>query len=129
MPGVQSGKTWERNKYQWWEIYVKMKERKCPECQNSEFNIIESTTNRKGYRIVCSECGEKIDEIFKCVECNKSLSEDETKGYIKVYKDGQIEFYSVLCEKCKWEKGQEVEGQTFYTDATLYTKPTLPKDL
>ncbi|OIO80443.1 hypothetical protein AUJ84_03515 [Candidatus Pacearchaeota archaeon CG1_02_32_132] len=76
----------------------------CNKC-GWHFPLIEPMPNSEGhFKYSCSKCGEHIKHKLKCVICGKGQEEKEAKGFIKVYPDNQIEFYSVLCDECKEKK-------------------------
>jgi len=76
----------------------------CNKC-GEHFPLITQEPNSIGhFKYSCSRCGEHIKHKLRCVCCEKELIEEEAKGYIKVYPDNQIGFYSVLCEGCKKDK-------------------------
>ena len=78
-------------------------EHKCEKCGNDLRKIIRIGQDKK-VEIVCRDCKEVISSHFRCVECGKEIAEEDSKGYIKLYQDDQLEYYSILCEECKDKK-------------------------
>ena len=81
---------------------------KCKECGLELHRKIESYDIDRLGNIICEKCGHETNEVLKCKECETPITEKEVKGYIRVYPDGQIDIYSVLCDKCKEKKREEI---------------------
>ncbi len=80
---------------------------RCKECRCELHRQIETYNADRLGRVICEKCGAETDEILRCNCCETILSKEEIKGYVKIYPDGQINFYSILCNKCKEKKRQE----------------------